>query len=264
MPVIDLHCHVLPGIDDGPATIEGSLALARAAAAGGTRTVVATPHVNWRYPTDAATIAAAVAALRERLAAEGVRGADGAPLQVRGGAELALTQIPELPPGELERLSLGGGGWLLVEAPFSAPVPHLDGLLLELMRGGHRVVVAHPERCAAFLRDPRMLARLVRAGALTSVTAGSLGGHFGAPARRFALQLARDGLLHNVASDAHDAVHRPPVIATELARASLAPLARWLTEEVPRAVLDGGEVPPRPRDVRLAVEPARRWLKARR
>jgi protein-tyrosine phosphatase len=261
--VIDLHCHVLPGIDDGPATIEGSIALARAAAAGGTRVLVATPHVSWRYRNDAQTIARLVGELNARLASEGVLSAGGAPLEVRGGAEIALTQIAEIEPVELQRLTLGEGKWLLVEPPFTPVAPNLDGMLLELLAdlrsvGGCRIVVAHPERCPAFQRDRRMLERLVRAGILTSVTAGSFGGRFGAQAQRFARGLARDGLLHNVASDAHDDVHRPPEIAAELARAGLAPLTRWLTEAVPRAILDGGELPPRPEVVLGGVEPDRR------
>jgi protein-tyrosine phosphatase len=257
--VIDLHCHVLPGIDDGPDAIEGSLALARGAVAGGTRVLVATPHVNWRYRNEAATIARLVAELSERLVAEGVLTADGTALEVRAGAEVALTAIAELEPGELERLTLGGGRWLLVEPPFAVVVPNLDTMLLELQeRGGHRIVLAHPERCPAFRRDPAMLGRLVRAGMLTSVTAGSLGGHFGEEARRFAHALAHEGLLYNVASDAHDDVQRRPEIAVELARAGLGALAQWLTVDVPAAILDGGEIPPRPTAAVSAGDPARR------
>ena len=265
-PVIDLHCHVLPGIDDGPTTIEGSLALARAAAAGGTRVLVATPHVSWRYRNDAGTIARLVGELNARLAADGVLSAEGAPLEVRTGAEIALTQIAEIEPAELRRLTLGGGEWLLVEPPFTPVAPHLDEILLAAARDGRRVVVAHPERCPAFQRDPRMLERLVREGFLTSVTAGSLDGSFGAEARRFALELARDGLLHNVASDAHNHVHRPPAIAAELAAVGLAPLTQWLTDAVPRAILDGGEIPPRPEVVMREIETPhpRRWLHLRR
>jgi protein-tyrosine phosphatase len=244
--VIDLHCHVLPGIDDGPATIEGSLALARIAAAAGTRVLVATPHVNGRYRNDARTIARLVAELNVRIAAEDVCCADGTPLEVRAGAEVALTLVAELDRSELSQLTLGGGPWLLVEPPFSPVAPNLDEILLELQGEGRRIVLAHPERCPAFRREPRMLTRLVRAGMLTSITAGSLGGRFGEEARDFALKLAREGLLHNVASDAHDEVQRRPEIGVELERAGLTGLARWLTEEVPGAILAGAEIPRRP------------------
>ncbi len=261
--MIDLHTHVLPGIDDGPATSAGSLAIARLAAAGGTHVLVATPHVSWRYRNDAATIAERVGELNERLAAEEVRTADGRVLEVRPGAEIALTLIAELAPAELELLTLGGGEWLLVEPPFTPVAPNLGAILLELLAdlrsdGGYRIVLAHPERCPAFQRDPPMLERLVRAGMLTSVTAGSLGGRFGGEARRLALALAREGLLHNVASDTHDPVNRTPEIPAELERAGLAPLAQWLTVEVPAAILDGGEIPPRPAGAGVGLA-QRRW-----
>jgi protein-tyrosine phosphatase len=260
--VIDLHCHVLPDIDDGPSTIEGSLAIARLAAAGGTRVIVATPHVNWRYRNDAATIAERVAELNERVAAEGILTAAGHPLEVRPGAEIALTLIAELGVAQLETLGLGGGPWLLVEPPFAPVAPNLDATLLELQRCGHRIVLAHPERCPAFQRDPPMLERLVRAGMLTSVTAGSLGGRFGSEARRLALALAHGGLLHNVASDAHDAVNRPPEIAAELERARLAPLTRWLTVAVPAAILAGKEIPPAPATATAVERTRRRWWRS--
>jgi len=264
--VIDLHCHVLPGIDDGPATVEDSLELARLAAAGGTTVLVATPHVSWRYRNDAATIAERVAELNERLASEEVLTADGRVLEVRAGAEIALTLIPELSDTQLAALGLGGGPWLLVEPPFTPVAPNLDAILLELQRTGHRIVLAHPERCPAFQRDLPMLERLVHAGLLTSVTAGSLGGRFGGEARGLALVLARQGLLHNVASDAHDAVNRTPEIAAELERAGLAPLAPWLTGAVPAAILDGGEPPPAPVGAPAVLESARRawWRPLRR
>jgi protein-tyrosine phosphatase len=238
--VIDLHCHVLPGIDDGPRTMAGSLALARAASAAGVRTLVATPHVNRRYPNDADTIGALVSELSARLAAEGVA------LQLRPGAEVAMTQVAEIAPAELARLCLGGGGWILLEPPFGPVASALGELVRDLQRHGHGVVLAHPERCAAFHRDPKLLGRLVRAGALTSITAGSLAGRFGATPRRFALKLIEQEMVHNVASDAHDVDGRAPGMAAEIEQAGLAPLARWLTEEVPGAILDGSEIPPRP------------------
>jgi protein-tyrosine phosphatase len=91
-----------------------------------------------------------------------------------------------------------------------------------------------------------MLERLVDGGALTSVTAGSLDGRFGRSARAFALGLIRDGIVHNVASDAHDETRRPPSIALELGRSGLGGLVNWLTEGVPAAILGGDDLPPRP------------------
>jgi protein-tyrosine phosphatase len=256
--MIDLHSHVLPGIDDGPETIEGSLELARAAVAAGTRVLVATPHVSWTYPNDAATIASLVDELNARLATEGIA------LEIRAGGELAMTRVIDIAPAELQRLRLGAGPWLLVEPPFAPMVTGLDSILLDLQRQGHQILLAHPERCQAFHRDPQMLESLVRAGILTSITAGSLVGRFGGEVRRFALSLARDGLIHNVASDAHDTVRRPPGTAEELRQAGLQPLTDWLTEQVPGAILAGAEIPPRPAVELPGLEqPRRGWLRRR-
>jgi protein-tyrosine phosphatase len=152
---------------------------------------------------------------------------------------------------------------LLVEPPFTAVVSGLDVLVEDLQRRDYRVVLAHPERCPAFHRDPQMLGSLVRAGVLTSITAGSLVGRFGEPVRRFALQLARDELIHNVTSDAHDTTSRPPGIRSELERSGLEPLAGWLTEDVPAAILAGDEIPPRPAVTVAAPRKTGAWWRRR-
>jgi protein-tyrosine phosphatase len=256
--MIDLHCHILPGIDDGPPTIEGSVAIAAASAAGGVRTIVATPHVSWDYPNDAATIARLVDEVNERLAAEEIA------LTVRAGAELAFTRIADIPDEELRRLDLGGGGWLLVEPPFTPAVTGLENVIAGLRARGHQVLLAHPERCPAFHRDRDALVRLAASGVACSITAGSLVGRFGREVRRFTMGLVADGLVHNVASDAHDAVRRPPGMAAELETAGLDGLRAWSTEAVPQAILDGEPLPPRPPEA--VVEPPRerrglRWLR---
>jgi protein-tyrosine phosphatase len=257
--VIDLHCHVLPGIDDGPDTVEGSVALARTAAALGMRTLVATSHVSRRYPNRADTIARLVAELNARLSTEAVA------LEVRPGAEIAMTRLADIESAQLARLGLGGGPWLLIEPPFTPVASNLDAILLDLQRQGHPILLAHPERCLAFHRNPTMLGSLVRAGILTSITAGSLVGRFGNPVRRFALDLAREGMIHNVASDAHDPASRPPGIATELDQAGLGPLTDWLTRAVPAAILSGEELPPRPTVALPGIATARRaWWPRRR
>ena len=257
--MIDLHTHVLAGIDDGPRDSGGSLALARAASAAGTDTLLATPHVNWRYENRSERIAALVAELNEQLAAAEI------PVKVLPGAEVALTRAAELEPEELARLRLGGGPWLLVEPPITPIAIGLEGMVASLQAQGHRVLLAHPERCAPFLRDPPMLATLVRAGALVSITAGSLVGEFGGTVRRFALELVREGLVHNVVSDAHDHINRPPEIRGALQRAHLQELSEWLTVEVPGAILAGDEIPRRPAFALAGAAGHRRgWLRRRR
>jgi protein-tyrosine phosphatase len=255
--VIDLHTHVLPGIDDGPETIDGSLALVRAAAADGTRVIVATPHVSWHHHNDAATIARLANELNERLRREGIA------VEIRTGAEIAMTRVEDIEPSELDRLALGGGPWVLLEPPFTPIVTGLDGAVTALQSAGHRVVLAHPERCPALHREPRLLGSLVRSGVLTSVTAGSLTGRFGGEVRRFARRLVDEGLVHNVASDAHDALRRPPGMAADLREAGLGGLAGWLTQSVPAAILSGEEIPARPEPV-ATREPRGRRVRWRR
>ena len=159
---------------------------------------------------------------------------------------IALTQLPDVEPSQLAQMGLGGGPWLLIECPFASTVGSLDAILLGLQRRGPRILLAHPERCSTFQRDPQLLARLVENGILTSITAGSLVGDFGEQVRRFALELVHEDLVHNVASDTHDPVRRPPGIATQLEQAGLAPLADWLTRAVPAAIVGATEIPPRP------------------
>lgn len=252
--MIDLHCHILPGIDDGPKTMQDSVALASAASAGGTRTIVATPHVSWEWPdNDSETIAA------------GVRGANGAlrdagiAVDVLAGAEVALSRAADLELSELRALRLGGGPWLLVECPLGPAAPGLERGLGELQMQGHGIVLAHPERCPAFHSKPQRLAALVRRGMLTSVTASSFTGRFGRGVERFAFELLRRELVHDIASDAHDAVGRPPALATELTQAGLGEHATRLAQQVPDAILRGDDVPPVPPLSRFA-----RWTRVAR
>ena len=243
--MIDLHSHILPGIDDGPGTLEGSLELARVAVAAGTRTIRATPHINTDERIDAALVAAGLEELRPALAAAEI------PLEVLPGGEIAIWRLVDLDDLALRSLALGGGPYLLVESPFSPVVGDFEPLVLDLHARGHRVLLAHPERCPAFQRDPARLERLVSAGVLVQVTAGSMVGAFGSTVRRFTAGLLRDGLVHVVASDAHDAVKRPPGLtagfpALERELPGLSEQRAYLTQDVPRAVLDGDPLPERP------------------
>jgi protein-tyrosine phosphatase len=253
--MIDLHVHPLPGLDDGPATPDDAVALVRAAAAAGTPVLVATPHVDHRWGVDPAAIGGAVERLNARLRAECVAA------EVLPGAEVAVTRLLELRPDALAAARLGRGPYLLVESPHSAATGDFDAVLLRRLTAGERIVLAHPERCPAFQREPDRLARLVDAGALTSVTAGAMAGWLGRALRDFTVELLARGLVHSVASDAHDEQRRPPgllagIHGVERELPEIFALAEWLTEQVPRAILAGEEIPPRP------VQPRRRRRRA--
>jgi protein-tyrosine phosphatase len=237
--VIDLHAHILPGLDDGPATPEAAVAMARAAVAAGTRALATTSHVNHGFGLGPAELGAARAALAERLAAEGVE------LELLAGGEIAPERLPDLDDDALRALALGGGPHVLLECPFSPVGAGMDMMVADLQRRGFGVVLAHPERSPSFMREPERLAVLVERGALAQVTTGSLAGRFGERVRRAAEDMLRRGLLHVLASDAHDAVHRPPDL-----RAAGDALderqAEWMTSAAPAAILAGRPLPERP------------------
>lgn len=233
---------MLPGLDDGPDTVENAIALARDARADGTTTIAATPHVDAAFPgNDSTRIKEAVDALRPQLKAAEVD------VQVVTGAEVSSIRAIDLDDEELAALRLGGGPWLLLECPLAALLtPAFMGIARALAGRGHRLLLAHPERSPLFLRSPALLEELVAEGMLAQVTAGSLTGRYGRPARELAHRLVRTGTAHVVASDGHGA-QRPARIASELADLGLdAALTAWLTREVPAALLAGEEPPARP------------------
>ena len=243
--MIDIHCHVLPGLDDGPASMPEALAMAGAFVASGTSSLVATPHIDHTWRVRPQLIPPRAAALREALAAERIE------LEISTGAEIALSRVADLTPSELSSLRLGTGPYLLLECPLTPVAGDFDELLLRIRSRGESIVLAHPERSPLFQQEPERLARLVEAGLLCSVTAGSISGTFGAPVRRFSIELLQEGLVHDLSSDAHDPIGRPPGIGDALATAEdelpgISAQNEWLTELVPAAILAGEPLPPRP------------------
>jgi protein-tyrosine phosphatase len=241
MDLVDLHFHLLPGVDDGPADLEESLDLAHAALHAGTGTVVATPHVRTDLgPTDAREIAERVRELRCALAVAGL------PLAVACGGELGHEMAFRLRRDELDLLAQGppGARWLLVETPFHGIGEDFHAATAELRALGFGVLVAHPERSAdAALEGAAGLRREIAAGSRAQLNALSLTGGHGEDARRSAWALLDDGLFAVVASDAHGPT-RPPAlrIAREtLLGGGLAPAAaNALVATAPRALLARG------------------------
>lgn len=206
---VDIHCHCLPGVDDGPATPEEALALCRALADDGLTEVIATPHQLGRYAgrNTAAAVREKVAELQRLLLAHDV------PLTVRPGADVRIDeQIPRLLDADVV-LTLGDSKQhLLLELPHNVFVDPLP-LIRTLAARGVRCVVSHPERHGHISRHPRVVLPWVQQGALLQVTAGSLLGDFGERAERCAWDLLAAGLVAIVATDAHDTVRRPPRFA---------------------------------------------------
>jgi protein-tyrosine phosphatase len=230
MAYADLHFHLLPGVDDGPADMAASLDLARAAVAEGTGTVVVTPHVRADTGiTDAVEIHARVLELRSALEAARI------PLEVRCGGELRHETIGGMRKSELELLAQGptGARWVLVEAPFHGIGEDFHAATAELRDRGFGVLMAHPERSAdASIDASAGLRGELAAGSLAQLNAMSLTGSHGEEACTAAWELIADGLIAVVASDAHGPT-RPP--ALELARRTL--LATGISRGVARALI---------------------------
>jgi len=256
--VIDLHSHILPGLDDGPADLQGSLALARAAVACGTTRIAATPHIDSRSGLRPGDRDTPLRELRDTLLREGLA------LDIIPGGEIALERYLDLGEAELESLRLGDGEFLLLECPLASAAGAFDQFLATLLGRGVRMLLAHPERCPDFQRRPERLAELTRAGALAQVTSASLAGHFGSTVREAALHMLATGLVHDISSDAHDAVRRGPDLregldAAEHELPGAHALSDWLAVDVPHAIVTGGAIPRRP-DVVLTRSPRRRRL----
>ena len=218
--------------------------MASAAAASGTTTLVATPHIDWRWRVCPAEIATHAATFVGMLGREGIE------LDLRTGGEIAISRLADLTSEELDTLRLGSGPYLLIECPLSLTSGHFDLLLQRICADGESIVLAHPERCPLFQQEPERLVRLVQEGLLCSITAGSMRGDFGRRVRHFTIDLLRAELVHNVCSDSHDHLHRPPGIAgafTHLAGEvpDIGHQAEWLTRLAPAAILAGEPLPPK-------------------
>jgi protein-tyrosine phosphatase len=248
--MIDLHTHVLPGVDDGPATISESLEILADSVESGVRAVAATPHVRDDYPTTAAVMERLVAALRVEAKAKGIA------LDILTGGEIALDRLAVTPKAELRRFGLGGNSrYLLIEFPYYGWPPNLAEQLAGLRSAGFRAVLAHPERNAEVQAGPGRLEPLVDSGALVQLTSASLSGNLGRQCQTAALRLLELGLVHMVASDVHVRGGRAGLaaVAEEI---SPEPLARWLTADVPHAIVSNDAVPVRPPN-----PPRRLWRK---
>lgn len=239
--MIDVHTHIIPGVDDGAPDFETALAMIEIAASDGIRTIVGTPHfIPGAFAPTAAEVRKAVALLRERTKAEGIE------IEVTGAHEVRATA------GLLQRLRNDeiltfdkSKRYLLLEMPGSNIPSWMDRLIFELEVGDVIPVIAHPERNAGVIKNPALFMELVQKGCRSQLTAGSILGRFGERVKKTAHLLLRHNLAHVVASDAHDAEDRTPMLST--ARAVVAEMlgdraARTLFEENPRRLLAGDDI----------------------
>jgi protein-tyrosine phosphatase len=235
--LIDLHCHILPGVDDGSLDMTDSLGMGRQAVNDGIEAICATPHIRHDHDVRIEEVADRVEALNERLRAEGV------PVTVLQGGEVAETAVEDLGEEDLGRVALGGGRWILLEP---APGPLSDTLLrrvAHLAERGHRTLIAHPERHLSADMYAR-IAVLVAAGALVQATADFFLRERTADGMA---ALAEAGLIHVLSSDAHSSHGGRPVHMSEAferlgALEQVAPHLEWMRETAPRAIVEGAEL----------------------
>jgi protein-tyrosine phosphatase len=240
--MIDIHCHILAEVDDGPSSWEISEEMCRMAVADGTEHIVATPHANRRFHYDRAYLQGAVHQLRQRVGKE-PRLSLGCDFRLSAENIKDAVAFPE-------RYVIEGGHYLLAE-PNHTDVPmHIDDDLSKLLAAGMIPVITHPERNTVLQATPERVLKWVEMGCVIQVTASALTGGWGETAWHMAQWLLKRNAVHVLASDAHDTTRRPPGLS--LARDVVAEswgeqIARALAEDNPRAIVSGKALPYFPR-----------------
>jgi protein-tyrosine phosphatase len=235
--MIDLHCHILPGIDDGASDLSVSLEMARAFVADGVTVVACTPHIlPGLYPNSGPKIRDATAKLQQALDDQGIT------LTLVTGADNHVVQgfVTGLRSGHL--LTLRDSRYVLVEPPHLVAPVRIDDLFFELLAAGFVPILTHPERLSWIDADYARIERLRAAGVWMQITAGSLAGNFGRRPRYWAERMLDEGAVHILATDAHDASRRRPNLSEgrDLAAKRIgADGAEHLVLTRPMAILNG-------------------------
>ncbi len=239
--MVDIHCHILPGVDDGAKDWEPAAEMCRIAAADGITHIAATPHANDEYAYDRDALRSKLAKLQS-LAGEW-------PILTLGCDFHFSYENVSAALADASRFTLGNSQYLLIEfSDFALSLPMRDALI-RLRNQEVMPIVTHPERNLLMQRSPDLILKLLELGCLVQVTASSLTGRWGASAQRSAVWLLEHEAVHVLASDAHDPVRRPPVLSggrEAAAKICGQDVARALVDDNPRAILNGEPVPYRP------------------
>lgn len=239
--MFDIHYHLVYGVDDGPKTLEDSLALAEASVSEGVTHIVATPHANHRYSFDPETIRERIAEIDRHLSGR---------LVIGSGCDFHMTfdniEDATAHPG---KYCINGGSYLLVEFPDHSISPGMDDAIFRLQKAGLVPIVTHPERNPTLLKSPQRLENWVQSGCLVQVTASSLLGRFGKRAEAMSRMLLDNNCVHFIASDAHSVEGRPPEMAPAFAFLQKnygRQTADRLCVQNPRAAFLNQALPPQP------------------
>lgn len=240
--MIDIHHHLLPGIDDGSKDLATSVAMVQIAVEDGITHIVATPHANHTFEYDRARNEDLLQGVRDALPAE-----TAARVQLGLGCDFHLNfDNVEDALANRTRYSINSTEYLLIELPdFNIPT-RLDEVLYSMRVAGLTPILTHPERNATLQRTPERIQEWLASGLLVQVTAGSVTGNFGGKAKSMAWNLLRSGSVHFLATDAHDTVHRPPKMqaARHMVEKQLgAEIAEALCVGNPLAVFEGRPMP---------------------
>lgn len=239
--MIDIHCHILPGVDDGAKTIDDSVAMARMAAAAGTKTIVATPHMlHPQYHVPGPLARTKADDVRRALAAAGV----AVEIALAGEIHWSVDIPKRLESGELLAYC-EGRRYILFELPYSHVPAGFREVCWQFHLAGIYPVLAHPERITELQEHPDRLEPFHDAGILVQVTAMSLTGDFGRRARKTSERWLERGLVDVIASDGHSCRSRAPVLADAariVRKTGGATLEDWVTREAPRRILAGEPV----------------------
>jgi len=236
--MIDIHCHILPAIDDGPADLQETLEMLRIAAGDGITHIVATPHYRHKESPTAQDIREKIALVRKEMAKSSID------IELMGGADIRLTY--ELMEGieKNEIPTINSSRYFLLELPDLIP-PNLGAFLFDARVRGFAPVITHPERNHSLISSPEKIKALRNAGALFQLTAMSVTGELGRQIKKFTGQLLKKGYVDFIATDAHSTKRRPPLLSKAY-RETAGILGKTGADRIfidnPKAVLENREI----------------------